>query len=143
MEIKNCKPIRLKFVNDGVDGNLVIAEAHKQIPIAIKRVYFINNLNHRGAIRGKHAHRKLEQVLLCIKGSFTLGLDDGERKEQIIMDKSHVGVYMGPGVWHTMRGFSSDCVILVLASDVYKESDYIRDYDEFLRFARSKMYKKA
>lgn len=134
MNIKNCKFIKLRFFDDGIDGNLVIAESFKNIPFRIKRVYFINNLKSRRAIRGKHAHKKLKQVLFCINGSFELNIDNGIKKKNILLEKSHVGVYMAGGIWHTMRNFSKDCVILVLASDIYKESDYIRDYPKFLHY---------
>ena len=138
MKIRNCKFIRLKFFDDGIDGNLVIAERFTNIPFHIRRIYYINNLKSRRAVRGKHAHKKLQQVLFCINGSFELVLDDGIKKESVLMQKPHIGVYMGRGVWHMMRNFSRDCVILVLASDLYKESDYIRDYSDFLRYIHKK-----
>lgn len=136
MKVRNCRPINLKFINDGVDGNLVVAEGSRNIPFDIKRVYFINNLSNKEAIRGKHAHKKLKQVLFCINGSFVLTLEDSENKEEVLMSKSHTGVYMGPGVWHTMSAFSPNCVILVFASDHYGKSDYIRDYPKFRMFAK-------
>jgi dTDP-4-dehydrorhamnose 3,5-epimerase-like enzyme len=139
MKVKNCKQIDLKFVNDGIDGNLVVAEGARHIPFEIKRVYFINNLSNKAATRGKHAHKKLEQVLFCLNGSFDLTVEDGERRETIRMvaeTQSHAGFYMGPSVWHTMSGFSPECVILVFASDYYDESDYIRDHAAFLEFVK-------
>ncbi|MFA6142135.1 MAG: FdtA/QdtA family cupin domain-containing protein [Candidatus Omnitrophota bacterium] len=131
------RKIELKFIDDGVDGNLVVAEAQNQVPFKIKRVYFINNLSHLGAVRGKHAHKKLEQAIFCVNGSFKLGLDDGNKKEKVALSKPYVGIYLRPGVWHTMHNFSKDCVILVLASDIYKESDYIRDHEEFLKYVKA------
>ena len=136
MNIKNCKLIKLNFFDDGIDGNLVIAESFKNIPFHIKRVYFINNLKSRRAIRGKHAHKKLKQVLFCINGSFELDIDDGTKKGSMLLKKPHIGVYMGPCLWHAMHNFSSDCVILVLASDFYKEQDYIRDYTNFIKHVK-------
>ena len=138
MNIRDCKLVELKFVDDGIDGNLTIAESFNEIPFAIKRVYYINNLKNRKAIRGKHAHKKLEQVLFCINGSFELNLDDGAHQESMILARSNIGVYMAPGIWHEMRDFSHDCVILVLASDFFKESDYIRDHAKFLEFVKGK-----
>ncbi len=132
MKVRNCRIIKLKFFDDGIDGNLVIAESAKQVPFQIKRVYFINNLKSRKAVRGKHAHKRLKQVLFCINGSFELQLDDGVRRERVLLAKPHMGVYMGSNVWHTMHNFSPDCVILVLASDFYKEFDYIRNYRDFI-----------
>ena len=89
------------------------------------------------SIRGKHAHRELEQVIFCLSGSFMLGLDDGNSSQKILMKRDNVGVILGKLLWHTMEDFSSGCILLVVASDYYKESDYIRDYDEFLKCVES------
>lgn len=131
IKVKNSGIINLNFYNDFPDGNLVIGEALKTIPFAIKRIYFINNLFNKNAKRGKHAHRKLEQIIFCINGSFRLNLDDGKNKQSFLMDSPYYGVRLGAMLWHTMTNFSKDCVILVLAADYYKEKDYIRNYDEF------------
>ncbi len=142
IKVKNSGIIKLQFFDDFPDGNLVIGEAKKSVPFNIKRVYFINNLFNRKSIRGKHAHKKLEQIVFCLNGQFTLFLDDGIDKQAILMDNPYFGVKLGPKLWHTMSKFSSDCVILILASDYFKENDYIRDYDEFLRFIGKKKYKR-
>jgi dTDP-4-dehydrorhamnose 3,5-epimerase-like enzyme len=131
INVKNSGIIELQFHNDFPDGNLIIAEAQKNIPFEIKRVYYINNLFNKTAVRGHHAHKELNQIIFCINGSFTLGLDDGEAKQEIVMDEYHLGVKLGTMLWHTMYNFSADCVILVFADDYYKESDYIRNYDDF------------
>jgi hypothetical protein len=128
--------VRLKSVPDLPDGNLFIGEARREIPFAIKRFYFINALANPRAVRGRHAHRKLEQVIFCINGSFVLHLDDGRKKQRIRLHDPAVGIVLGPWLWHTMAEFSYDCVILVVASDRYREADYIRDYEEFRRGAR-------
>jgi hypothetical protein len=132
ISVKNSGIIKLQFHNDFPDGNLVIGESLKTIPFEIKRLYYINNLFNKKAIRGKHAHRELEQVIFCVNGKFRLGLDDGKKKQNVTLDDPSWGVRLGPMLWHTMDKFSSDCVILVVASDYYKKSDYIRDYDEFM-----------
>lgn len=124
--------------DDFPDGNLSILESKKTVPFEIKRVYYINNLFNKKSIRGKHAHRELEQVIFCINGSFTLDLDDGETKQTVVLDEPSNGIRLGSKLWHEMREFSSDCVILVLASDYYDENDYIRNYDEFLKFVNNK-----
>jgi dTDP-4-dehydrorhamnose 3,5-epimerase-like enzyme len=126
--------INLKPIKDGIDGYLCVAENAIDIPFAIKRVYYIYNLNNPEAIRGKHAHKKLEQAIFCMNGSFELCLDDGLKQEQIFLDTPEMGVYMETGVWHVMNKFSSDCVILVLASDYFDEDDYIREYEEFKEY---------
>jgi hypothetical protein len=134
MNLNNCYEVTLPVIADGVDGKISVAEGLRHIPFEIKRVYYIYDLENLNAIRGKHAHKKLEQVIFCINGSFLLGLDDGVNREDMLLNKRNTGVYLGTGLWHTMRQFSKDCVLLVLASDHYNESDYIRDYDEFLKF---------
>ncbi|MBI4325131.1 MAG: FdtA/QdtA family cupin domain-containing protein [Chloroflexi bacterium] len=123
--------IRLQFFKDLPDGNLFIAESARQIPFPIKRVYFINSLANPEAVRGRHAHKTLEQVLVCICGSFVLHLDDGRTRQRMTLNDPSCGIYMGPLVWHKMTSFSYDCVILVLASDWFAEADYIRDYQAF------------
>lgn len=134
IRVKNSEIIKLDFFDDFPDGNLVIGEAKKTVPFQIKRVYFINNLFNSKAIRGRHAHKKLDQIIFCINGSFVLCLDDGKNKQRIILNDPYTGIRLGSKLWHTMTNFSKDCVILVLASDYYKKSDYIRDYDEFLEY---------
>ncbi len=131
--VKNSGYITLSKIRDERDGNLVIAEAMRDLPFEIKRVYFINQLENSVSIRGQHAHHELEQVIFCISGSFVLGLDDGITKQKILMNKDNVGIILGKKLWHTMEEFSSGCVLLVFASDYYNESDYIRNYDEFIK----------
>lgn len=131
IKVKNSGLVKLNFFKDFPDGDLFIAEAQRNIPHRIRRVYFINNLANKKAVRGKHAHKKLTQVIFCINGFFQLGLDDGKRKQTIKMTNPHEGIIIGPKLWHTMTNFSKNCVILVLADDFYKKGDYIRDYGEF------------
>ena len=134
MNIKNCYPITLPVIPDGIDGKLSVAEGLVNIPFEIKRVYYIYDLENSIAIRGKHAHKQLEQVIFCVSGSFSLMLDDGSNSKEIRLDRRHEGIYLGTGLWHTMTGFSKDCILLVMASDYYNESDYIRDYNDFIRY---------
>jgi hypothetical protein len=136
IKVKNSGIVKLKFFKDFPDGNLFIAEARKNIPFKIKRVYFINGFANEKAVRGKHAHKKLNQAIFCLNGSFDLSLDDGKRKQKIRLKDPSVGIILKPMLWHTMSGFSKDCVILVLADEWYKESDYIRDYQKFKKMLR-------
>ena len=133
--VKNSGRVLLPRIVDERDGILCIINSLKDIPFEIKRVYFINNLDSCSSIRGKHAHRKLQQVIFCINGSFTLSLDDGKQKQDIVITHENEGIILGSLLWHTMHDFSSGCVLLVVASDYYDESDYIRDYDEFMALA--------
>ena len=134
MIVKNSKRIELPKIVDGIDGTISVAENSVHIPFAIKRVYYIYDLNNPNAVRGKHAHKELEQVLFCINGSCEIGLDDGTNRQSIILDKPNIGIYLGTELWHTMLRFSDNCILLVLASDLYNENDYIRDYDDFKRY---------
>lgn len=106
------------------------------IPFEVKRCYFISApTNDDGAIRGKHAHYNLEQVVLCVHGSFILDLEDGKgNKESITLSEDNEGVHIKKGlVWRELRDFSPNCVVLVFASEHYDESDYIRSYKDFLK----------
>jgi dTDP-4-dehydrorhamnose 3,5-epimerase-like enzyme len=140
MKLENCYLIDLPEIPDGIDGKLSVAEGLHNIPFEIKRVYFIYGLENPDAVRGKHAHKQLEQVIFCLHGSFLLGVDDGHRQEELLISHRNTGVFLGTGLWHTMTRFSKDCVLLVLASDYYQESDYIRDYEEFKRYCLGKQY---
>ena len=133
VKVKNSGVVILPRIVDERDGALCIMNSLQEIPFDIKRVYYINNLDPQSSIRGKHAHRKLRQVIFCINGCFTLSLDDGESRQDILMREDNVGIILEPMLWHTMKNFSSGCVLLVAASDYYNEADYIRDYNEFIR----------
>ncbi len=132
--VKNSGFIELPKIVDGDDGTISIAENLRHIPFEIKRVYYIYNLNNPKAIRGKHAHKQLEQVLFCIAGSCEIGIDDGTTEQTVTLDNPHLGIYLGTELWHTMKNFSPGCILLVLASDFYSENDYLRDYDEFKNY---------
>ena len=118
-------------------GQLVALEEHKDIPFEIKRVYYMYDTG-KGVTRGQHAHKSLEQILICIHGSCKLMLDNGKEKKIVSLEKPYEGLYISNNIWREMYDFSSDAVLMVLASDVYKEEDYIRNYDEFLKFVDMK-----
>ena len=125
--------LELPRIVDARDGVISVAEARKQVPFDIRRVYFIHGLRYRQALRGQHAHRRLEQALFCINGSACIDLDDGCNRFSVQLDRPEIGIYLGRGLWHVMRNFQRNCILLVLASDLFDEADYIRDYDEFRR----------
>lgn len=114
-------------------GQLVAIEGNVDIPFNIKRVYYMYNTG-ADMVRGKHAHKCLEQILICIHGSCTICLDDGKEKANILLDKPNEGLYVTNCIWREMYNFSSDAVLMVLASEQYNESDYIRDYNAFLEY---------
>jgi len=116
-------------------GQLVALEENKEIPFHIKRVYYMYDTLPE-VVRGKHAHKKLQQILFCIHGSCKLRLDDGYSKEEIDLDNPNEGILIANNTWREMYDFSSDAVLLVLASELYDEDDYIRDYDEFLIYVK-------
>lgn len=117
-------------------GQLVALEEKKEIPFDIKRVYYIYDTL-EGVRRGFHAHKELKQLMICIHGSCKVLLDNGKEKEIVNLDEPHKGIFIQSNMWREMYDFSSDAVLLVLASEVYDESDYIRDYDKFLEYVNT------
>lgn len=117
-------------------GQLVALEGHKDIPFEIKRVYYMYDTG-EGVRRGFHAHRSLEQILICIHGSCKILLDNGEEKKVVSLEKPYEGLYIANNMWREMFDFSPDAVLMVLASDYYDESDYIRKYEVFLEFVKT------
>lgn len=115
-------------------GSLTAIEAGQLIPFGIERVYYIYNTK-AGVERGFHAHRDLQQVLITVTGSCKIRLDDGSKKETIVLNCPNKGILLGSMVWREMYDFSPDCVLLCLASAHYDESDYIRDYKEFKKLS--------
>ena len=112
------------------DGWLIALEMGKNIPFDMRRAYYIYGTR-AGVTRGKHAHHKLRQLMVCMAGSCCVLLDDGRTREEVRLEHNEHGLYIDPMVWHEMHAFSKDCVLLVLADDFYKLDDYIRDYAVF------------
>lgn len=119
-------------------GELVAIEGLKNIPFEIKRIYYIYETG-ADIIRGKHAHKNLKQILICVHGSCKIKLDNGQEQEIVLLNKPNEGIYIENSIWREMFEFSSDAVLLVLASELYDESDYIRDYDEFIKYLKGGM----
>ena len=113
-------------------GNLVPIEAQKDVPFDIKRVYYIWGAQ-KDITRGQHAYHKLDQVVVCVSGACDFILDNGKKKETVHLSSPNQGLYIKHNVWREFTNFSSDCVVLVLASDHYDESDCIKDYQAFLK----------
>ena len=124
------------FQQHGDDrGNLVALEVGKEVPFKIKRIYYMYGTGH-GVRRGYHAHKKLKQILICVHGECRIHLDDGSSKKEIHLSKPYEGIFLKNNIWREMYGFSEDAVLLVLASELYDENDYIRDYNEFLKYEK-------
>jgi hypothetical protein len=116
-----------------VRGNLTPIEGGVDIPFEIKRIYYLYDVP-SGESRGAHAHKELQQLIVAANGSFTITLDDGYNKKSFTLNRPYQGLYVVPGIWRDLDDFSSGAVLLCLASEHYIAEDYIRDYDEFLKY---------
>lgn len=119
-------------------GQLIALEEMKNIPFVIKRVYYMYDTV-KGVTRGYHAHKSLQQILICVHGSCKIRLDDGKEKKVVTLDSPDEGLYVSNVIWREMFDFSPDAVLMVLASELYDEGDYIRNYDEFLSYINEKV----
>lgn len=135
MSLANCKSIELPKISDH-RGNLTFIEGSQHIPFEIQRVYYLYDVP-GGAERAGHAHKKLQQLFIAMSGSFDLVLDDGVGKKTFHLNRSYYGIYVCPMIWRELNNFSSGSVCMVLASEYYYESDYYRDYSEFLLALKS------
>jgi len=136
MNIDNCKIVNLPKIADP-RGNLTFVEQKKHIPFDIKRVYYLYDVP-GGAERGGHAHKELHQLIIAMSGSFDVLLDDGHKKTRHHLNRSYYGLYVCPMVWRELDNFSSGSVCLVLASELYSEDDYYRDYHEYISVTQTK-----
>lgn len=128
--------VKYQFQQHGDErGQLVALEEFKDIPFEIKRVYYMYETK-KGVRRGYHAHKSLEQILICIHGSCKVLLDNGMEKKIVSLEKPYEGLYVPNNMWREMYDFSADAVLLCLASELYHEDDYIREYDEFLKLVK-------
>lgn len=129
----DCSMIELDRHHSDRRGNLTVVENGKTLPFDVKRVYYLYDVP-GGESRGAHAHKELSQLIIAASGSFTVTLDDGKCKRSFFLNRPYQGLFVKPGMWRTLEDFSSGAVCMVLASDVYKASDYIRTYEEFTQF---------
>ena len=130
MTIADCRIIELPRIQDP-RGNLTFIEGQRHIPFDIKRVYYLYDVP-GGAERGAHGHKALHQLVVAMSGSFDIHLDDGRERKVFHMNRSYFGLYICPMIWRELTNFSSGAVCMVLASDCYAESDYYRDYQQFI-----------
>jgi len=126
---KNPQIINIPVAHDK-RGNLSVIEGGETIPFSIKRVYYLYDVP-GGTKRGGHAHRKLEQLIIAASGSFDVVLHNGKKEESYTLNRSNIGLYIPKMTWREIENFSSGAVCLVLASEHYDESDYIRNFKEF------------
>lgn len=131
----DCSMVELDCHHSDRKGKLTVVENGKTLPFDVKRVYYLYDVP-GGESRGAHAHKELSQLIIAASGSFTVTLDDGKCKRSFFLNRPYQGLYVKPGMWRTLEDFSSGAVCMVLASDVYMASDYIRTYEDFMNFRK-------
>ena len=129
-KLEDCKIIDLRKISDKTRGNLTVVEQLADVPFEIKRSYWIYDVP-SGENRGGHAHKTLRQLLVPLSGSFKAVLDNGKERKEVLLNHPWQGLLIVPGIWRTLEDFSSGAVCMCLASELYDEGEYIRDYDEF------------
>lgn len=133
--VYDCGIIELDRHHSNSKGNISVVENEETIPFDVKRIYYLYDIP-GGESRGGHAHKNLYQLIIAASGCFTVTLDDGKVKRAFTLNRPYQGLLVKPGVWRTLDDFSSGSVCLVLASEKYDENDYIRDYEEFIKFRK-------
>jgi len=133
----DCTIVELDKHHSDRRGNLTVVENGSILPFNVKRVYYLYDVP-GGENRGSHAHKDLEQLIVAASGSFRVVLDDGRCKRSFFLNRPYHGLYVKPGIWRDLEDFSSGAVCMVLASDVYNATDYIRYYGDFIKFRASK-----
>ena len=131
--VYDCTVIELDRHHSDRKGNISVVENGRDVPFNVKRAYYLYDVP-GGESRGGHAHKELRQLIIAASGSFTVTLDDGHVKRTFTLNRPYQGLYVVPGIWRTLDDFSSGAVCMVLASEKYDEADYIRDYNEFLKY---------
>lgn len=131
----DCTMIELDKHHSNRKGSLSVIENGKTLPFDVKRVYYLYDVP-GGENRGAHAHKDLSQLIIAASGSFRVTLDDGKCKRSFFLNRPYQGLYVKPGMWRDIEDFSSGAVCMVLASDVYRVEDYIRDYDDFIKYRK-------
>ena len=134
-DVFDCSIIELDKHHSDRKGNLSVVENGRTLPFDVKRAYYLYDIP-GGESRGAHAHKKLHQFIVAASGSFNVTLDDGIVKRTFFLNRPYQGLYVQPGLWRNLEDFSSGAVCMVLASDVYKPDDYIRNYSDFLEFRK-------
>jgi hypothetical protein len=129
----DCSVIELPKIQHERAGNITPIQNNIEVPFDIKRVFYIYDIP-GGEDRGAHAHKECHQFLIAASGSFEIELDDGKIKRTVVLNRPYFGLHIPPGIWASEKGFSSGAICLVFASESYNESDYLRDYNDFINF---------
>ena len=133
--VYDCSVIELPRIENRA-GNITPVQSGLNVPFCIKRVFYTYDIP-GGEARGAHAHKECHQFLIAASGAFEVLLDDGINKRTVLLNRPFRGLHIPPGIWASEQGFSSGAICLVLASEKYDESDYIRDYDEFIKYKKN------
>ena len=132
MTVYDCSIIEMPRIENEA-GNITPIQGTENLPFEVKRVFYLYDIP-GGEARGAHAHKECHQFLIAASGSFEVLLDDGKNKRTILLNRPYYGLHIQPGVWATEQGFSSGSICLVMTSHKYDEADYIRDYEEYLKY---------
>lgn len=132
-DLDTCRILDLPVFYEPGSGILSVAEGGEYLPFEIRRAFWIYRVPY-GETRGGHAHKSIYEMLIAVSGSFEVVADNGKEQKRVLLDNPSRGFLMPPGIWRILENFSSDAVCLSLASELYDEQDYIRDYDEFLKW---------
>jgi dTDP-4-dehydrorhamnose 3,5-epimerase-like enzyme len=135
MPISDCKVINFPKITDP-RGNLTFLEGNRHVPFDIKRIFYLYDIP-TGESRGAHAHKELHQLLICLSGSFDVALDDGTEQKTVHLNRPWQGLHIPPMIWAAELNFDPGSVCLVLASMAFNESDYFREYEDYLRAVRA------
>lgn len=132
--VHDCEIVELPIVHNDA-GNITVMENKGNIPFDVKRIYYLYDIP-MGSERGGHAHYELQQFVVAASGSFVFLLDDGIERREVFLNHPNKALHIKPGIWREMKDFSSGSICLVLASSNYEESDYIRDYQDYLIYRK-------
>ncbi len=132
VQVFDCNIIHFPKIHNRA-GNITAIQNNIEIPFAVKRVYYLYDIP-GGESRGAHGHKELEQLIIAASGSFDITIDDGKNKKTIHLSRPYMGLHIKPGIWRDISNFSSGSICLVLASLQYDENDYIREYNDFLKY---------
>jgi UDP-2-acetamido-3-amino-2,3-dideoxy-glucuronate N-acetyltransferase len=133
LRVAGAKLHQMPLITD-LRGSLTFGEVGQQLPFEPKRFFVVYDVPNK-EIRGEHAHRDLHELLVCLRGSCSVALDDGKVREEVKLNSPTIGLHIPPRIWRTHYKYTNDAILLVLASDIYRADDYVRDYDEFIKVA--------
>ena len=134
----NCSIVELPKIHNRA-GNITAIENQINTPFDVKRVYYLYDVP-GGAERGGHAHKNLQQFIVAVSGAFDVLLDDGMNKKNVHLDRPYIGLYVVSGIWRELLNFSSGAICLVLASEIYFETDYLRVFEEFIKYKNNDIH---